>query len=138
MLSKYNSFYATHLPPNSHKCSIANKFLIPQNNYLTSNLVKISPSVPSWLVKGLFSIFCGFDWFLKIFLIHIKSRLGLHFRKTIFPVLDTKCALSICFYQAQVFCKKLLIESEEKLDFIGALMCNIKVRLNSAANVVIH
>ena len=42
------------------------------------------------------------------------------------------------FYQAQVFCKKLLIESEKKLDFIGALICNIKVRLNSAANSAIH
>ena len=31
-----------------------------------------------------------------------------------------------------------LIESEKKLDFIGALICNIKVRLNSAANFVIH
>ena len=50
-------------------------------------------------------------------------------------MLDTKCALFICFYQAQVFCKKLLIESEEKLDFIGALICNIKLRLNSAANL---
>ena len=42
------------------------------------------------------------------------------------------------FHEARVFCKKVLIESEKRLDFIGALICNIKVRLNSATNFVIH
>ena len=41
------------------------------------------------------------------------------------------------FHEARVFCKKVLIESEKRLDFIGALICNIKVRLNSATNFVI-
>ena len=147
--SKCNLFYTLHLVPKCHKCSIVGPFMVHDN----FKFRKLCCVTFLQIVERKLCVFLGQKPFLPDDFTtpkHVKISSAwctwvLWKTKAIYSMYQTAqnvviqyiCTFDL-FHEARVFCKKVLIESEKRLDFIGALICNIKVRLNSATNFVIH